>query len=198
MFRTGGQCRRDSGPVSAGTGDAAGAGRRVLYVCADRGIPLGGTKGASIHVREFIEALAAEGFTTTAAVRRRERAAAGLPCSAHVLQTDSQRSTLSTPAGLEAHEYAQNPYFVSQLSELHREQPFDFVYERYSLYSTAGLEFARQAGLPFVLEVNAPLGGRGRRLARAATGPLAREVEAHVSVRPTRWSPCPPPFATTS
>ena len=29
---------------------------RVLYLCADRGIAYGGTKGASIHIREFADA----------------------------------------------------------------------------------------------------------------------------------------------
>jgi glycosyltransferase involved in cell wall biosynthesis len=180
MFRTGGQSSRVSGAESDDASTNAGAGRRVLYVCADRGIPLGGTKGASIHVREFIEALAAEGFITTVAVRRRERAAANLPCSAHVLQTDPPRPTLATPAGLEAHEFAQNPHFVGQLAELHREQPFDFVYERYSLYSTAGMAFARQAGLPFVLEVNAPLVVEANAWRDLQLPALAREIEAHV------------------
>jgi glycosyltransferase involved in cell wall biosynthesis len=34
---------------------------------------------------------------------------------------------------------------------------FDMVYERYSLWSFAGMEFAQKAGVPGVLEVNAPL-----------------------------------------
>lgn len=34
---------------------------------------------------------------------------------------------------------------------------FDFVYERFALWSYAGMEFARDAGLPGLLEVNAPL-----------------------------------------
>jgi glycosyltransferase involved in cell wall biosynthesis len=34
---------------------------------------------------------------------------------------------------------------------------FDFIYERYSLWSYAGMEFARDAGVPGLLEVNAPL-----------------------------------------
>jgi glycosyltransferase involved in cell wall biosynthesis len=177
LFRTGG---RTGAAPDTGAGDPAadGSGRRVLYVCADRGIPLGGTKGASIHVREFIEALSAAGFSATVAVRRRERAASGLPCTAHLLQVDPPRPTLSTPAGLEAHEFAQNPNFADQLAELHREQPFDYVYERYSLYSTAGLEFARQAGLPFVLEVNAPLVNEAGAWRNLQLPSLAREVEA--------------------
>jgi glycosyltransferase involved in cell wall biosynthesis len=40
---------------------------------------------------------------------------------------------------------------------LQRAEPFDLVYERYSLWSYAGMEYAREAGVPGVLEVNAPL-----------------------------------------
>jgi glycosyltransferase involved in cell wall biosynthesis len=40
---------------------------------------------------------------------------------------------------------------------LERSGPYDLVYERYSLWSYAGMEYARAAGIPGVLEVNAPL-----------------------------------------
>ena len=35
--------------------------------------------------------------------------------------------------------------------------PFDVIYERYSLWSFAGMRFAHHEGIPGVLEVNAPL-----------------------------------------
>ena len=35
--------------------------------------------------------------------------------------------------------------------------PFDCVYERYSLWSCAGMEYAESRGIPGILEVNAPL-----------------------------------------
>src|SRR5262249_20708231 len=40
---------------------------------------------------------------------------------------------------------------------LERAGPFDLVYERYSLWSFAGMEYARGRGTPGLLEVNAPL-----------------------------------------
>jgi glycosyltransferase involved in cell wall biosynthesis len=40
---------------------------------------------------------------------------------------------------------------------LEREGPFDLVYERYALWSFAGMEYARTANVPGLLEVNAPL-----------------------------------------
>jgi glycosyltransferase involved in cell wall biosynthesis len=42
-------------------------------------------------------------------------------------------------------------------STLEREGPFDLIYERYSLWSFAGMEQAQTAGVPGLLEVNAPL-----------------------------------------
>jgi glycosyltransferase involved in cell wall biosynthesis len=41
--------------------------------------------------------------------------------------------------------------------DLDRDGPFDVVYERYSLWSFAGMHYARSAGIPGILEVNAPL-----------------------------------------
>src|SRR5262249_2662818 len=43
------------------------------------------------------------------------------------------------------------------LAALEHEGPFDLVYERYSLWSYAGMEYARAGGMPGLLEVNAPL-----------------------------------------
>ncbi len=40
---------------------------------------------------------------------------------------------------------------------LDEEGPFDLVYERYSLWSHAGMDFAQSKGVPGLLEVNAPL-----------------------------------------
>src|SRR3989442_15268168 len=40
---------------------------------------------------------------------------------------------------------------------LDRAGPYDLVYERYSLWSLAGMEHAATAGIPGLLEVNAPL-----------------------------------------
>jgi glycosyltransferase involved in cell wall biosynthesis len=40
---------------------------------------------------------------------------------------------------------------------LQRQGPFDLVYERYSLWSHAGMDYAQAVGIPGLLEVNAPL-----------------------------------------
>ena len=40
---------------------------------------------------------------------------------------------------------------------LEREAPFDLIYERYSLWSFTGIEYAQTTNIPSILEVNAPL-----------------------------------------
>ncbi|MCK6444759.1 MAG: glycosyltransferase [Planctomycetes bacterium] len=44
-----------------------------------------------------------------------------------------------------------------RLAEEHTRAPLDLLYERYALDADAGATFARAAGVPLVLEVNAPL-----------------------------------------
>lgn len=44
-----------------------------------------------------------------------------------------------------------------RLAEEHTRAPIDLLYERYALDADAGATFARAAGVPLVLEVNAPL-----------------------------------------
>ena len=41
-----------------------------------------------------------------------------------------------------------------ELELLKREGPYDVIYERYSLFSHAGMEYAREAGTPGLLEVD--------------------------------------------
>jgi hypothetical protein len=41
---------------------------RILYLCADRGIPVGGTKGSSVHIRQFLTALRRASYRPVALV----------------------------------------------------------------------------------------------------------------------------------
>ncbi len=132
-------------------------------------------------MREFLDAAVAEGAVACAAVRRRDAANArphGFPV--HVLAAEKSALPFDTPAAAEGQEFAVNAGFVAQLEELHRETPFDYVYERYSLFGLAGLEFSRRAGLPFVLEVNAPLVEEAKAFRSLQLESLARDVAAHL------------------
>jgi glycosyltransferase involved in cell wall biosynthesis len=112
---------------------------RILYACADRGIPLRGHKGASVHMRSLAAALARRGNQVTVACRNLE-GDNPLPAGVRVEQL---------PADEELHQ--------SSLRELLREVRADVALERYSLSSGHTQAAARAWGIPFVLEVNAPL-----------------------------------------
>ena len=63
---------------------------------------------------------------------------------------------------------------------LHADNPFDLIYERYSLFSCAGLRAARELEIPFVVEVNSPLVLEQQRFRTLYHGSEARAVEADV------------------
>ncbi len=46
---------------------------------------------------------------------------------------------------------------LSLLSQNRTQQPFDLVYERYALGKATGAQFAKESGIPFILEINSPL-----------------------------------------
>lgn len=125
---------------------------RVAYVCADPGVPVFGRKGCSIHVQEMIRALQAHGAEVELfATNSGDEASADLrEVMLHLLPP--------IPKGeLESRERAALAANQDLREVLERRGPFDLVYERYSLWSHAALEYARRAGTPSILEVNAPL-----------------------------------------
>ena len=125
---------------------------RVAYVCADPGVPVFGCKGASIHVQEVIRALRRLGASVELFAARfggdpptdlADVACIGLP-----------RPPKGSGAKREAAGIAANEFLRTALGE---RSPFELVYERYSLWSFAGMAWARDHGCASVLEVNAPL-----------------------------------------
>jgi glycosyltransferase involved in cell wall biosynthesis len=131
---------------------------RILYVCADRGIPLRCDKGASVHVRSITTALARLGQRVTVAVAR-EQGKNPPPTveRVEVLGADPER----------------------ELDALIAAERCDCVIERYSLQSGAAQRIAERRGLPLLLEVNAPLvheAARYRGL-QDVSAALAREHE---------------------
>ena len=125
---------------------------RIAYVCADPGIPVFGRKGGSVHVQEVMRAL-----TKTGA--RVEILAARLGGSAPADIADV--AVIEVPVGpsgdAAARERACLDANRGMAAALRERGPFDFVYERQSLFGFAGMEYARESGVPGLLEVNAPL-----------------------------------------
>ncbi len=125
---------------------------RVAYVCADPGVPVYGTKGSSVHVQEVVRALCRRGASVELfATRVDGDPPAGLEdMPLHQLPAISK----GEPAERERRAVAANAELHGALEEA---GTFDLVYERYALWSFAGMSYACQHGIPGILEVNAPL-----------------------------------------
>src|SRR5688572_12796554 len=124
---------------------------RIAYVCADPGVPVFGRKGCSVHVQEVLRGLLRRGIEVDLFATRIGGPPPGalLPVRVHDLS-----AVVARGVGREGARHAANRDVRLALG---RSGPFDAVYERYSLWSFAGMEFARDARTPGILEVNAPL-----------------------------------------
>ncbi len=139
--------------------------KRILYICADDGIPVWGGIGGSTHIREVVLALGELGCDVTIVAANTTTTddptlvdiplvtAPSLDDSSIVRSADKA----TRRAAREGLRLGRNEALREMLDKMHADNPFDAVYERYSLFGYAGLEFASAAGLPFVLEVNSPL-----------------------------------------
>lgn len=125
---------------------------RVAYVCADPGVPALGTKGASIHVQEITRALLQTGAQVDLFAARLD----GRPPDDLAFLRIHQLASAGKGdiAGREEACLRSNEVLRAALE---REGPFDLIYERYSLWSFAAIEYARDSATPIVLEVNAAL-----------------------------------------
>jgi glycosyltransferase involved in cell wall biosynthesis len=125
---------------------------RVAYVCADPGLPVFGRKGGSVHVQEVVRALRRQGHQVDLfATRQGGPAPIGLgDVAVHRLPEIGS----GAPAEREARGRSANAGLACALD---RAGAFDLVYERYSLWSRAGMECAERRGVPGIVEVNAPL-----------------------------------------
>ncbi len=139
---------------------------RLAYLCADRGIPLAGNKGASVHVRAVAQALSEQGHRVQVVALRVDGELP--PCfRPDVLEVPFDRTLKNLRSSIdgdgrsvlsgEIHGLLLNSCCHDGLVEIEAGGRIDGVYERYSLWSVAGLRFARSRDIPFVLEVNAPL-----------------------------------------
>jgi glycosyltransferase involved in cell wall biosynthesis len=154
--------------------------KRIAYVSGDLGVPIFGRKGCSIHAQEILRAF----LKTGARVDLFSANLEGEPPSGleNLLLHPLPRPKVKTAAAKEQAALAANATFLSELGSA---GPFDLVYERYSLWTFAGMEYARANGVVGFLEVNAPLieeQAQYRELVdRAAAEGVARHVFANAS-----------------
>ncbi|MBK8229018.1 MAG: glycosyltransferase [Candidatus Eisenbacteria bacterium] len=162
---------------------------RALYVTGDLGIPVRGHKGASAHVRQVSERLVDAGCETTVLTSNpgpEDQNAFALPLE-----------VVTPPRWIDAVTTRLRPGVLREgIKELRRlllnlpmrtavrralaERRPDFVYERYSLSAVATGMACRAAGVPWIVEVNAPLADEEAAYRTLRFGRLTRALERWV------------------
>ena len=149
---------------------------RIAYVTVDPGIPVFGTKGASVHIQEVVRELIRRGHDVTVHTTRAGR---DIPDDLAGLKVVETRIEADDPAARERAQQEVSARIAARIIA----GGADLVYERYSLFSTALAEVTDATGAVGVLEVNAPLieEQRTHRVLvdeEAAGNALARQVAA--------------------
>src|SRR3712207_4144874 len=167
---------------------------RILYLCPDLGIPVLGRKGASVHVRELIAAFGRAGHSVVLAASLLNKSPweepANLetrllhmpPAPAVVSAFDALKAfnkTLGIEGSLpgELRRILYDRDLVEQLKRRFENHAPDFIYERASLYSTAGVLLARELGRPLIMELNSPLSVEQATYRATGLGDLAARAE---------------------
>ena len=149
---------------------------RIAYICCDPGIPVFGTKGASVHIQEVVRELRSIGHEVALyAVRSGKH----VPDDLTDLELHLEAVADVEPAEREQAQAHAAERIVSRVIA----DGADLVYERYSLFSTALADITAATGVPGILEVNAPLIDEQRRHrslvdASGAAQVLRRQVAA--------------------
>ena len=149
---------------------------RIAYVTVDPGIPVFGTKGASVHIQEVVRELIRRGHDVTVHTTRAGR---DIPNDLAGLKVIETRIEADDPGARESAQQEVSSRIAARIIA----DGADLVYERYSLFSTTLAEVADATGAVGVLEVNAPLieEQRTHRVLvdeEAAGNALARQVAA--------------------
>jgi glycosyltransferase involved in cell wall biosynthesis len=154
---------------------------KICYLCADRGIPLHGTKGASAHVRAIVKAFACGGHDVVVLASGRVSGSLhgadvrSIPESEII---DEASSIKSRQVGRALRHIWHNACVEDLLMDVVDSDPPDLLYERYSPFSIAGGVVAKRRGLFHILEVNAPLAWEGKRYRNQALSEAANALES--------------------
>lgn len=167
---------------------------KILYLNFDRGIPVLGDKGASVHVREFARAAAESGHEVLLACARLGSGNAAPPVEILELSHEWPREAASAIAALHGVDAGSEhlPLIGQELSKLVYDERIgeqllgelqargfhpELIYERHALFSTAGVAVAARLDCPRILEVNAPLAEEQKRFRGLSLEALARRME---------------------
>src|SRR5437867_6254589 len=147
---------------------------KILYLCSDLGIPVLGRKGASVHLRSLVTAFVRAGHSVVLAApllnkspwegpAKLDVSLLHLPPSADIvnavlaLKAFTEMLGVANPLPGELRRILYNQEIVTPLKRRFDKDPPDFIYERASLYSTAGVALSRELNVPLLVELNAPL-----------------------------------------
>ncbi len=167
---------------------------KILYLCPDLGIPVLGRKGASVHVRELVSAFARAGHNVVLAAQVLNKSPWESPAEIKVPLVQIRPDAAATAAVLALKEFNErlgvenslpgelrrilhNKELEIDLKRRFENDPPDFIYERASLYATAGINLAQALRVPVLLELNAPLAVEQATYRSTGFGPLASEAE---------------------
>jgi len=153
---------------------------KILYLCADPGIPLYGRKGCSTHVRETCYVLQRMGHEVKVLCSNVE----GDDRGEQRLDLVDVPPYQSKKLGFDLRRYLLDLRIWKRLQSLVEQWKPDVIYERYSLYSFSGECAEKKYGLPRLMEVNAFLTKEQRD--RINVLPLARWAERHIIKRAPR------------
>lgn len=172
----------------------------ILYLCADLGIPILGRKGASVHVRELAAAFGRAGHSVIVAGSLLSKSPWEEPedLEARLLHLPPTPETTATFYALkdfndtlgvedslpgEMRRILYNQEVLAQLERRFQNHRPDFIYERASLYSTAGIRLARTLERPLILELNSPLAVEQSTYRATGLGDLAARSERWILSR---------------
>lgn len=122
----------------------------IAYICVDPGVPIFGSKGASVHVQEIVRAFRARGDSVTIYCTRRGREVPDDLADLDVVEVTVARG------GTAQREHSVRAA-ATTLAERAIATGCDLVYERFALFSDAASQVARALGVDAIVEVNAPL-----------------------------------------
>lgn len=143
------------------------------------------TDAQRVHIREIIHAFRQLGHQVEqAALADAEKPQSDAKREAHdgTLKTIIRRIPFSSEIVQLAYNFFALPWLMWRIYWGN----FDFVYERYSLFTFAGVVAARLTGRPLVLEVNSPLALELSRDAEIRSGGLAHWMERWICNMATR------------
>lgn len=147
---------------------------KILYLCPDTGIPVLGSKGGAVHVRQMVAAFARAGHQVIVAAPAGRKSPWELPAEmagefAPVpVSPETDRAYRALAGYLErighgdslARDLRRMLYDLDLEGALIRSYANhapDFIYARSALFSTAPVYAARQLDCPLLVEVNAPI-----------------------------------------